>query len=53
MLYELASDLSNKAKITSALSDTFARKASATIYKRTASVWQLSFQAPPFRGKGL
>ena len=39
MLYELASDLSNKAKITSALSST-------TIYKRTAFVWAYFRDAP-------
>ena len=41
MLYELASDLSNEAKITSTLSDAF-----AAIYKRTASLWAYFRDAP-------
>ncbi|CAE7877928.1 unnamed protein product [Symbiodinium microadriaticum] len=39
VLYELASDLGNEGKIAATLTDTFAKKAPATLYKRTSSLW--------------
>ena len=39
VLYELASDLGNEGKIAATLTDTFAKKASTTLYKRTSSLW--------------
>ena len=39
ILYGLASDLGNEAKIAATLSDTFVSKAPATLYKRTSSLW--------------
>ena len=39
VLYGLASDLGNEAKIAATLSDTFVTKAPATLCKRTSSLW--------------
>ena len=45
VLYTLAEDLNNEDKIRRTLRDTFARKAPATLYKRTNSLWNYFVRA--------